>query len=186
MAHAQFVTCHGASHETVTIVQRTMIHKGSVKLLVHMPILQGVTCSLLEASPTDVQTLLTVTEMSPVSDALIPGTHALLFLTCVLCVSQGVLYSHRSNFLHAMAVASQDVMGLSSTSCFYAIVPLFHANSWGLVFAAPMTGARLVLPGQSVRLYVCCGLPHLMRSATSDAVCHICCLGQSVSLLPAM
>ena len=62
---------------------------------------------------------------------------------------QGVLYSHRSNFLHAMIVASQDVMGLSSTACFYAIVPLFHANSWGLVFAAPMTGARLVLPGQS-------------------------------------
>ena len=62
---------------------------------------------------------------------------------------QGVMYSHRSNFLHAMVVASQDVMGLSSTSCFYAIVPLFHANSWGLVFAAPMTGARLVLPGQS-------------------------------------
>lgn len=61
---------------------------------------------------------------------------------------QGVLYSHRSNFLHAMVVASQDVMGLSSTSCFYAIVPLFHANSWGLVFAAPMTGARLVLPGK--------------------------------------
>lgn len=61
---------------------------------------------------------------------------------------QGVLYSHRSNFLHAIMVASQDVMGLSSTSCFYAIVPLFHANSWGLVFAAPMTGARLVLPGQ--------------------------------------
>lgn len=59
------------------------------------------------------------------------------------------MYSHRSNFLHAMVVASQDVMGLSSTSCFYAIVPLFHANSWGLVFAAPMTGARLVLPGQS-------------------------------------
>lgn len=60
---------------------------------------------------------------------------------------QGVLYSHRSNFLHAMMVSSQDVMGLSSTSCFYAIVPLFHANSWGLVFAAPMMGSRLVLPG---------------------------------------
>ncbi len=65
-----------------------------------------------------------------------------------ICV-QGVMYSHRSNFLHAMVVASGDVMGLSSTSCFYAIVPLFHANSWGLVFAAPMTGTRLVLPGHS-------------------------------------
>jgi len=72
-----------------------------------------------------------------------PQTHV-----CI-CV-QGVMYSHRSNFLHAMVVASGDVMGLSSTSCFYAIVPLFHANSWGLVFAAPMTGTRLVLPGLSL------------------------------------
>ena len=71
---------------------------------------------------------------------------------CWVCV-QGVLYSHRSNYLHAMIVASQDVIGLSSTSCFCAIVPLFHANSWGLVFAAPMTGARLVLPGQHSRSY---------------------------------
>ena len=71
----------------------------------------------------------------------------------VICI-QGVMYSHRSNFLHAMVVASGDVMGLSSTSCFYAIVPLFHANSWGLVFAAPMTGTRLVLPGHPPHKFV--------------------------------
>ena len=57
------------------------------------------------------------------------------------------MYSHRSNFLHALLVAFKDVLGLGSSSSFYAIVPMFHANSWGLVFAAPMTGARLVLPG---------------------------------------
>ena len=62
---------------------------------------------------------------------------------------QGVMYSHRSNFLHALLVAFKDVIGLGSSSCFYAIVPMFHANSWGLVFAAPMTGARLVLPGET-------------------------------------
>ncbi|DBB00704.1 hypothetical protein WJX82_010903 [Trebouxia sp. C0006] len=78
-------------------------------------------------------------------------------MACGLCYTsgttgnpKGVMYSHRSNFLHAMVVASGDVMGLSSTSCFYAIVPLFHANSWGLVFAAPMTGTRLVLPGPNL------------------------------------
>lgn len=63
-------------------------------------------------------------------------------------VLQGVMYSHRSNYLHALLVAFKDVIGLGSSSCFYAIVPMFHANSWGLVFAAPMTGARLVLPGE--------------------------------------
>ncbi len=60
---------------------------------------------------------------------------------------QGVLYSHRSNFLHALIAASTDVLNLGSNSCFCALVPLFHANSWGLVFAAPMMGARLILPG---------------------------------------
>lgn len=59
------------------------------------------------------------------------------------------MYSHRSNYLHALLVAFKDVIGLGSSSCFYAIVPMFHANSWGLVFAAPMTGARLVLPGET-------------------------------------
>ena len=73
---------------------------------------------------------------------------------------QGVMYSHRSNYLHALLVAFKDVIGLGSSSCFYAIVPMFHANSWGLVFAAPMTGARLVLPGKQqhpciVKLFPC-------------------------------
>ena len=62
---------------------------------------------------------------------------------------QGVLYSHRSNFLHALMCATIDIQHLGSCSCFCALVPMFHANAWGLVFAAPLTGARLVLPGES-------------------------------------
>ena len=68
---------------------------------------------------------------------------------------QGVLYSHRSNFLHALIVVSKDMIGLDSTSCFCALVPLYHANSWGLVFAAPMMGSRLVLPGQPAPSAMC-------------------------------
>ena len=72
-------------------------------------------------------------------------------------LTQGVLYSHRSNFLHALIAASKDVLNLGSNSCFCALVPLFHANSWGLVFAAPMMGARLVLPGDCpFPCYYCC------------------------------
>ncbi|KAA6427017.1 MAG: long-chain fatty acid-- ligase [Trebouxia sp. A1-2] len=69
---------------------------------------------------------------------------------CYEDMLEGVLYSHRSNFLHALVAASADVFNLGSSSCFCALVPLFHANSWGLVFAAPMMGARLVLPGQGL------------------------------------
>jgi acyl-CoA synthetase (AMP-forming)/AMP-acid ligase II len=60
---------------------------------------------------------------------------------------KGVLYSHRSNVLHAMANNSPDYIGLRSRDVAMPVVPLFHANSWSLAFLAPMTGAGLVLPG---------------------------------------
>eukprot|EP00879_Flechtneria_rotunda_P024617 GHRR01026115.1.p1 GENE.GHRR01026115.1~~GHRR01026115.1.p1 ORF type:complete len:265 (+),score=70.67 GHRR01026115.1:511-1305(+) len=60
---------------------------------------------------------------------------------------QGVLYTHRSNFLHAMILLSPDALALGASSTILMIVPMFHANSWGLNFAGPMVGARLVLPG---------------------------------------
>ncbi len=60
---------------------------------------------------------------------------------------KGVLYSHRSNVLHSLMVAQADVMGLKSTDTVLPVVPLFHANSWGLAFHAPMTGTKLVFPG---------------------------------------
>ncbi len=60
---------------------------------------------------------------------------------------KGVLYSHRSNVLHSLMVAQADMVGLKSTDTVLPVVPLFHANSWGLAFHAPMTGTKLVLPG---------------------------------------
>ena len=60
---------------------------------------------------------------------------------------QGVLYSHRANFLHTFTMAMPDALSLSSATSIMAIVPLFHANAWGLVFGAPMFGSKLVLPG---------------------------------------
>lgn len=61
---------------------------------------------------------------------------------------KGVLYSHRSNFLHTLTVIQPDVFGLRATDAVLPIVPMFHANAWGLVFAAPAVGAKLVLPGR--------------------------------------
>jgi acyl-CoA synthetase (AMP-forming)/AMP-acid ligase II len=60
---------------------------------------------------------------------------------------KGVVYSHRSNVLHGMAVNMADVLGLRSVDAITPIVPMFHANAWGIAFAAPMAGARLVMPG---------------------------------------
>jgi fatty-acyl-CoA synthase len=63
---------------------------------------------------------------------------------------KGVLYSHRSNVLHAMAALRQDMIGLSATDVAMPVVPLFHANGWAIGFAAPMAGAALILPGQKL------------------------------------
>lgn len=60
---------------------------------------------------------------------------------------KGVLYSHRSTVLHAMAINAPDALGISSSDVVCPIVPMFHVNAWGLPFAVPMVGATLVLPG---------------------------------------
>ncbi len=59
---------------------------------------------------------------------------------------KGVVYSHRSNILHSMHVCTADGMGLSTRDNVLAIVPMFHANAWGLPYAALMSGANLLMP----------------------------------------
>lgn len=59
---------------------------------------------------------------------------------------KGVVYSHRSSFLHTMAACSANGIGVGSSDRVLPIVPMFHANAWGLPYAALMAGADLVLP----------------------------------------
>lgn len=60
---------------------------------------------------------------------------------------KGVLYSHRSTVLHSYGIALPDALACSAHDVICPIVPMFHANAWGLPYAAPMVGAKLVLPG---------------------------------------
>jgi len=60
---------------------------------------------------------------------------------------KGVLYSHRSNVLHSMMAAQPDAMGASSRDVILPVVPMFHANCWGLALTSPMVGAAMVMPG---------------------------------------
>ena len=60
---------------------------------------------------------------------------------------KGVVYSHRSNVMHAMIAALPDSMGISSRDVILPVVPMFHANAWGLGQAGPMIGAKMVMPG---------------------------------------
>jgi 3-(methylthio)propionyl---CoA ligase len=61
---------------------------------------------------------------------------------------KGITYTHRSSFLHTLRALQADVMGFRSSDAVLAAVPMFHANAWGLPFAAPAVGAKLVLPGR--------------------------------------
>ena len=60
---------------------------------------------------------------------------------------KGVVYSHRSNILHAMIAVMPDAMGISARDVVMPVVPMFHANAWGLAQATPMVGAKMVMPG---------------------------------------
>lgn len=60
---------------------------------------------------------------------------------------KGVLYTHRSNFLHTLSIIQPDIFGIGGIDSVLPIVPMFHANAWGIAFAAPAVGAKLVMPG---------------------------------------
>ncbi|MGA0602994.1 long-chain-fatty-acid--CoA ligase [Caulobacter sp. KR2-114] len=73
---------------------------------------------------------------------------------CGLCYTsgttgnpKGVLYTHRSNFLHTLVTAQTDVMGIGARDVVLPVVPMFHANAWGLTFTCPAIGAKMVMPG---------------------------------------
>ena len=63
---------------------------------------------------------------------------------------KGVLYSHRSTLLHAMASAASDSIGIHGRDTVLPVVPMFHVNAWGLPYLMPMVGAKVVFPGPAL------------------------------------
>ncbi len=64
---------------------------------------------------------------------------------------KGVVYSHRSSYLHTMGVLQADSLGVSERDVILPVVPMFHANAWGLAHAGVAAGATLVLPGPQMQ-----------------------------------
>lgn len=60
---------------------------------------------------------------------------------------KGVVYSHRSNLIHALACSTPDYLNLSSKDRLMPVVPLFHANGWSTAFSGPLNGATMIMPG---------------------------------------
>ncbi|MCG6167077.1 long-chain fatty acid--CoA ligase [Leptospira sanjuanensis] len=61
---------------------------------------------------------------------------------------KGVVYSHRSIYLHSMSICMSDSLGVCEKETILPVVPMFHANAWGIPFGCVMTGAKLVFPGK--------------------------------------
>jgi len=83
---------------------------------------------------------------------------------------KGVLYSHRSNILHALGQCMADSIGARSEDRVMPVVPMFHANAWGIPYGAAMTGADLVLPGSDLSAEALAGLIEGERVTISAAV----------------
>jgi acyl-CoA synthetase (AMP-forming)/AMP-acid ligase II len=60
---------------------------------------------------------------------------------------KGVVYSHRSNVLHALVSSGGDTLCMTSKDVWMPVVPMFHANAWSLAFSVPLSGAKMVMPG---------------------------------------
>ncbi|HEY7135949.1 MAG TPA: long-chain fatty acid--CoA ligase [Acidimicrobiia bacterium] len=83
---------------------------------------------------------------------------------------KGVVYSHRSTFLHSMAVCTAGAMAIDQYDRVLPIVPMFHANAWGLPYAAWMAGADFVMPSRFLQCEPLCRLIEAERPTFSGAV----------------
>jgi fatty-acyl-CoA synthase len=83
---------------------------------------------------------------------------------------KGVVYSHRSTFLHSMAACMGGSLGINERDRILPIVPMFHANAWGLPYAGWMAGADFAMPGRFLQAEPLCRFIEQERPTFSGAV----------------
>ncbi len=83
---------------------------------------------------------------------------------------KGVVYSHRSSYLHSLAITSGSSLGINDRDSVLSIVPMFHANAWGTPYGGFMTGADLIMPQQFLQAEPLAAMIALHRPTVSAGV----------------
>jgi len=114
--------------------------------LEHLILLDG---ARSDATHLDLETLISI-RGRPVAWGRFEETAlaGLCFTSGTTGAPKGVAYTHRSNYLHTLRALQADSIALTAADAVLVAVPMFHANAWGLPFAAPAVGADLVLPSR--------------------------------------
>jgi fatty-acyl-CoA synthase len=165
--------CHTLNPRLMCSQLAAMVAQSGARVLVYSSDLEPLAKSLAQAAPS-IERLVVIDASADTLDSVPVGARVTALepllaqaradvawgefeetAPCGLCFTsgttgapKGVTYTHRSSFLHTLRILQTDLMAISARDTVLTAVPMFHANAWGLPFAAPAAGAKLVLPGR--------------------------------------
>ncbi|MBA4794843.1 MAG: AMP-binding protein [Phenylobacterium sp.] len=166
---AMGAVCHTLNPRLTADQLAAMIGRSEARLLIASGDLASLADQIARAAPAGPRVLVIDPEPADEAEAARPDLQPLIDAAeprvewgrfdetapCGLCFTsgttgapKGVTYTHRSSYLHTLRLLQADVLGLTVRDRLLVAVPMFHANAWGLPFAAPAAGAALVLPGR--------------------------------------
>ncbi|MFD1787050.1 AMP-binding protein [Sphingomonas floccifaciens] len=154
--------CHTLNPRLTADQLAAMVRQSEARVLIVSADLLPLARAVAEAAPTNAHVLtIDGDEGTPLEPLIAAASRDAVWgdvpetAPCGLCFTsgttgapKGVTYTHRSSFLHTLRLLQVDTMAISAADTVLAVVPMFHANAWGLPFAAPAAGATLVLPGR--------------------------------------
>jgi acyl-CoA synthetase (AMP-forming)/AMP-acid ligase II len=158
--------CHTLNPRLTADDLGRMVERSGAKIMIASADLARLAHDIVDRAPQDVRLLVIDGPASGDAEALEPlivsaepgfvwgqfdetTPCGLCFTSGTTGAPKGVTYTHRASYLHTLRALQADTMAITGQDSVLTVVPMFHANAWGLPFAAPAVGAKLVLPGRN-------------------------------------